>query len=228
MEQRAMDDHRDSFRSLTRRQLLASSAAGAAVCIQRAVGAEQTSIATLASAAPSRVSYSLNMSTIRGQKLSVPDQVELAAKAGYDAIEPWIGDLRQYQQGGASVDDLRKRIADRGLKVPSAIGFAEWIVNDDQRRAAGLEQAKQDMELVRSIGGTHLAAPPAGATRGEANVKLFDAAERYRALLDLGVSMNVIPQLEVWGPSATLSRLGETMLVATESRHPKACVLLDV
>src|SRR5439155_25724958 len=28
--------------------------------------------------------------------------------------------------------------------------------------------------------------------------------------------------------STTLSKLGETMLVATESRHPKACVLLDV
>ena len=223
-----MDGLRGSCRSLTRRQLLASAAAGAAVCTQGAVAAEQAAIATLASAAPARVSYSLNMSTVRGQKLSVPDQVELAAKAGYDAIEPWIGDLRQYQQGGGSLDDLRKRITDRGLKVPSAIGFAEWIVNDDQRRAAGLEQAKKDMELIRSIGGTHIAAPPAGATRSDASVKLFDAAERYRALLDLGVSMNVIPQLEVWGHSATLSRLGETMLVATESRHPKACVLLDV
>src|SRR6185369_15785350 len=54
------------------------------------------------------------------------------------------------------------------------------------------------------------------------------AAERYRALLDLGASLGVIPQLEVWGHSATLGRLGETMLVATESHHPKACVLLDV
>jgi 2-keto-myo-inositol isomerase len=176
---------------------------------------------------PARVQYSLNMSTIRGQKLSVPDQVELAAKAGYGAIEPWIGDLRQYQQGGSNIDDLRKRIADRGLKVPSAIGFAEWIVNDDVKRAAGLETAKKDMELIRSIGGTHIAAPPAGATR-ETNLSLLTAAERYRALLELGTSMEVIPQLEVWGFSTTLSKLGETMFVATESRHPKACVLLDI
>ena len=40
--------------------------------------------------------------------------------------------------------------------------------------------------------------------------------------------MEVIPQLEVWGFSTTLSKLGETMFVATESRHPKACVLLDI
>ena len=40
--------------------------------------------------------------------------------------------------------------------------------------------------------------------------------------------MAVIPQLEVWGFSKTLSKLGETMLVAIESNQPQACVLLDV
>jgi sugar phosphate isomerase/epimerase len=167
------------------------------------------------------------MSTVRGQKLTLPEQVDLAAKAGYDGIEPWINELRQYEQAGGSLSDLRKRIADHGLAVASAIGFAEWIVNDPARRQAGLEQARRDMELVAAIGGTHLAAPPAGATRDTA-VNLFEAAERYRTLLELGVSQGVIPQLEVWGFSATLSRLGETMLVALESKHPRACVLLDV
>jgi sugar phosphate isomerase/epimerase len=222
--------HLKSSFGLTRRQVLAATAGGAAAISQGTFAARPAAAEPSAAGATAlaSVSYSLNMSTVRGQKLSVPDQVELAAKAGYDAIEPWISDVRQYQQGGGSIDDLRKRIVDRGLKVPSGIGFAEWIVNDDQRRAAGLEQAKKDMELVRSIGGTHLAAPPAGATRADANIKLFDAAERYRALLELGVKTGVIPQLEVWGHSATLGRLGETMLVATESQHPKACVLFDV
>src|SRR5688572_21772260 len=108
-----------------------------------------------AGSAAAKVRYSLNMSTVRGQKLAPPDQVDLAAKAGYDAIEPWIGELRQFEQSGGSLQDLGKRIADHGLKVPSAIGFAEWIVNDDARRAAGLEQAKRDIELLKSIGGTH-------------------------------------------------------------------------
>ena len=49
-----------------------------------------------------RCNTRLNMSTIRGQKLSVPDQVELAAKAGYDAIEPWMGELRQYHARAAA------------------------------------------------------------------------------------------------------------------------------
>jgi sugar phosphate isomerase/epimerase len=208
--------------SFSRRGLLAAAAAGTAAAI--------TGTKNIASAAPSsapRIKYCLNMSTLRGQKLSVPDQVDLAAKAGYDAIEPWINELRQYEQSGGSTDDLRKRIADRNLKVVSAIGFAEWIVNDDAKRAAGLETAKKDMDLVRSIGGTHIAAPPAGATK-DTNIDLATAAQRFRALIELGVSMEVLPQLEVWGFSTTLSKLGETMFVATESKHPQACVLLDI
>src|SRR5437773_12379369 len=193
---------------LSRRGVLASAAVAGVALGTKEATAEEGKLP------PRRVQYSLNMSTVRGQKLSLPDQVDLAAKAGYDAVEPWIGELRQYEQGGGNISDLRKRIADRGLKVPSAIGFAEWLVDDEQRRAAGMEQAKKDMELIRSIGGTHIAAPPAGATK-EPSVNLLQAAARYRTLLDLGVGMGVIPQLEVWGFSVTLSKLGETMLVAT-------------
>jgi 2-keto-myo-inositol isomerase len=208
--------------TMNRRRLM-SSATVAGLSMAATTAAAQSK----APPAAQRVQYSLNMSTVRGQKLSMPDQVDLAAKAGYDAIEPWINELRQFQQGGGNLDDLRKRIADHGLQVASAIGFAEWIVNDDQRRAAGMEQAKKDMELIRSIGGTHIAAPPAGATR-DTHVDLLEAAQRFRALVELGVSREVIPQLEVWGFSTTLSKLGETMFVAVESQHPKACVLLDV
>ena len=176
---------------------------------------------------PKSLRYCLNMSTVRGQNLSVPDQVDLAAKAGYDAIEPWMGDLRNFEKGGGSFKDLAKRISDHGLKVASAIGFAEWIVDDDAKRAKGLEQAKSDMDLIRSLGGTHIAAPPAGATK-QTDLNLFKAAERYAALVELGVKMEVLPQLEVWGFSTVLSKLGETMFVAVESKHPAAVILPDV
>lgn len=171
--------------------------------------------------------YCLNTSTVRGQKLGLAALVDLAASAGYDGIEPWIGEIGDYRDAGGSLDDMRKRIADAGLKVESAIGFAEWIVDDPAKRAAGLENAKRDMELVAAIGGSRIAAPPSGAT----NEKMTDyaaMAERYAALCRAGESVGVSPQLEVWGFSATLSRLGETLHVVTESGHPNACVLPDV
>jgi 2-keto-myo-inositol isomerase len=171
--------------------------------------------------------YCLNMSTIRGQKLPLPRQVEVAAQAGYQAIEPWMGELDAFVQGGGKLADLRKQIEDAGLTVESAIGFAQWIVDDDEKRKAGLEQARRDMDTLRQIGGKRIAAPPTGAT-SQTDLNLLKAAERYRALLELGDAMGIIPQVEVWGFSTSLSRLGETMLVALEARHPKACVLPDV
>jgi 2-keto-myo-inositol isomerase len=40
--------------------------------------------------------------------------------------------------------------------------------------------------------------------------------------------MGVVPQVEVWGFSKTLTRLGQAAMVAIESGHPQACVLPDI
>ena len=57
---------------------------------------------------------------------------------------------------------------------------------------------------------------------------MLPIAERYRDLLEIGDGLGVVPQVEVWGGSKTLSRLGEAAQVAIESQHPKACILPDV
>src|SRR5689334_6564872 len=44
--------------------------------------------------------YCLNTSTIRGQKLPLVAELEIAAKVGYQAVEPWISEVEQYQKDG--------------------------------------------------------------------------------------------------------------------------------
>jgi 2-keto-myo-inositol isomerase len=171
--------------------------------------------------------YCLNTSTIRGQKVPLDQEIELASKAGYDAIEPWIREIDDYVKAGGSLKDLAKKIKDSGLTLEDAIGFPEWIVDDDARRAKGLEEAKRSMELVQQLGGNRLAAPPVGATN-VVDLDPMKIADRYKTLLELGDTMGVVPQLEVWGFSKTLYRLSTAALVALESAHPKACVLADV
>ena len=204
----------------TRRAFLATALTSAALPLpaQQTAGGRK-------SAAPFR--YCLNTSTIRGQKLGIVREIEIAAEAGYDGIEPWIGTLQEYVRDGGSPGDLKKKISDLGLTVESAIGFARWIAEDETERTKGLEQARREMELVKSIGGGRIAAPPSGATNGN-RIDLLVAAERYRALLDVGAEVGVVPQLEVWGFSRNLSRLGESTMVAIESGHPDACLLPDV
>jgi 2-keto-myo-inositol isomerase len=171
--------------------------------------------------------YCFNTSTIRGQKLSIVEEIDIAAQAGYQAIEPWIGEIEAYEQKSGSLPDLKKRISDCGLTVESAIGFAEWIVDDDARRTKGLEQARRDMDLVQQIGGKRIAAPAAGAQE-VVTTDYLKVAARYRALLALGDHIGIVPMVEVWGFSKTLTRLGQAVMVAIESGHPQACVLPDV
>lgn len=211
-------DRRDLFRT--------AAAAGCGLLL-----AEPTAIAAPPAAAARPASepfgYCLNTSTIRGQKLSLAEEIDLAAKAGYHAIEPWMNEVHGFVEKGGSLRELRKRIEDAGLTVESAIGFANWIVDDDAARAKGLETARRDMEALRELGGRRIAAPPVGATN-QTDLNLFRAAERYRKLLELGESLDVIPQLELWGFSKSISRLGELAFVATEAGHPRACVLPDI
>lgn len=207
--------------SLNRRDWLAASGG------LLAAGAFAASTSADVRSEKSPFGYCFNTSTIREQKIDLATEVELIAKAGYDGIEPWMREIEQYQKEGGNLRDLREKIEDLGLSVESAIGFAKWISDDDEERKQGLEQAKRDMDLLRQIGGKRIAAPPTGATN-KPGLDLAKAAERYRALLDLGQEMGIVPQLELWGFSPNLSRLGEVAYVTAEAGHPDACLLLDV
>jgi 2-keto-myo-inositol isomerase len=188
----------------------------------------------LAAAAPTRerpstepFGYCFNTSTVMGQKLGMVELIEITARAGYDSMEPWIRDLDQYIKEGGNLKELGKRFQDKNLTVESAIGFSEWIVDDDERRKKGLEDLKRAMDMVAQLGGARIAAPPAGAT-GQDDLPYAKITERYRAILELGDQTGIVPMLEVWGFSKPLRRLGEAMMVAIDTNHPKACVLADM
>ena len=185
--------------------------------------------------------FCLNTSTVRdkdGHSRPITELIDIAAKAGYDAIEPWTQEIDAYLKGGGTLKELRKRIEQAGLRVADVIGFSEWIVEDPARRKKGLEQAKRDMGWAAEIGSPRIAAPPVGATGGTSKrddpkftqpvIDLLDAADRYRALLELGKTMGVMPLAEIWGFSKTLRRLGEALCVAAECGDGRAAILPDV
>ncbi|MEW4531115.1 sugar phosphate isomerase/epimerase family protein [Maioricimonas sp. JC845] len=223
-----MQQHTGSqSRTIGRREWLAG-AAGAVV----AAALGRIAPAADEASAPSRPEdfrFCLNTSCIRGQKRPLADEIALAADVGYDGIEPWIGEIQQHVAAGGSLDDLRRQVADSGLKVESAIGFARWIVDDEAERKKGIDQLKRDMELVRAIGGTRIAAPPVGAHgKDAAELDLSAVADRYEAILELGRETGVTPQLEIWGPSKNLFRLDQAVEVLKRCDDPDACLLPDI
>jgi 2-keto-myo-inositol isomerase len=215
-------------RKLSRRNALARTG----LLVGTAIIAERPGFAAAPSDPPVQAArppfrYCLNTATIRGHKLGVVKEIEVAAQAGYEGIELWMDALGEYVKNGGSLPDLKKRISDSGLTVEGAIGFPEWIVDDEARRAKGMERAKAEMGMVAQIGGLRFAAPPAGAT-DLPKLELMKAAERYRALLEVGEQLGVVPELEVWGFSKNLGHLSECVAVAMETGHRNACVLPDV
>ncbi len=215
---------------LDRRQFATASSvalAAAMVGANNSMAAPSASPSLAHSERPLQVKYCLNTSTIHGEVVPVVEQVAIAKEAGYDAIEFWLRDIDKYLAQGGTLGDLKKRIQDAGLTVESSIAFAPWIVEDEAQHKKALEQARKEMDTIVAIGGKRIAAPPAGATNG-APLNLDIAADRYRALLEVGASAACIPQLEVWGFSKNLSRLSEVLYVAAAAQHPDACVLPDI
>ncbi len=171
-------------------------------------------------------SYCLNTSTIRSDGASVLDMINTAADAGYDGIEPWVKELDAWVAGGGTLKQARERAEERGIGIVNLIGFPEWAVPEDDRRAKGLEEAARCFEMARDLGCKYVAAPPIGIHDRE--VELLPVAERFAALVDLAAESGVKPLLEYWGIARTLGRTGEVLLVAAECGRPGVQMLADV
>lgn len=210
---------------LPRRSILAGAAAGVGAAWFGRWTSPQATAEEEPTDQPFR--FCLNTGTIMGQKLTARQEIQVTAEAGYSGIEPWIRTLRRHVEEGHSLKDLRKEIADLELVVEGAVGFPAWAVDDDARRQQAMEEFRRDMDLVAQIGGKRIAAPPAGINQVP-GMDLRQIAERYHAVLRLGREMGVVPQLEIWGTAQTLGTVGEASLVAIQSDHPDACLLLDV
>src|SRR5438067_2189688 len=94
---------------LSRREWLTGSSAGLAAGVGPGLPREEKD--------SSAFRFALNTATIMGQNLSLPQEVEIAAKAGYDGIEPWLNKVEKFAKDGGNLKDIGKRTRDVGLVV---------------------------------------------------------------------------------------------------------------
>jgi 2-keto-myo-inositol isomerase len=175
----------------------------------------------------SQFKYCLNTSTIRGQKPGLKKSIEIAVEAGYDSLELWVGDVKEYKSQGNSLALLKKYMDDSKITVEDAIGFAPWMVDDEQQRKAGFDQMREEMSLMLELGCKRIAAPAAGVKPGTP-LDLFKVGERYKLLLDLGRQTGVMPQLEFWGASPAFYHFGQALMAAASANDPDVKILPDV
>ena len=171
--------------------------------------------------------FCLNTSTISGQKPGLVQYIEIAAKAGYDGLELWVDDIKNYLKQGNSIESLAKLIKDKGLVIEDAISFTEWMVDNDSRRKAGIAQLEDEMKMMTALGCHRIAAPPAGIEKGEI-IDFQKAGTRYREILALGRRYDVMPLLEFWGASGTVYNLSQALAIAAAANDRDARILPDV
>ncbi|MFD0670863.1 sugar phosphate isomerase/epimerase family protein [Cohnella sp. GCM10027633] len=166
----------------------------------------------------------LNASTLFPFRLTLPEQIRVAAEAGYEGIELWVKDVDAYLGQGGSLAELRRFAGDEGIAFANAISFWKWADTDERERAAGLELAIRESEWLAELGCPSAAAPPYGDTEGSSAERFADCyGELARRIRPLGVD----PLLEFWGRAKALSRLEEAMAVVERSEAADAKLLLD-
>jgi 2-keto-myo-inositol isomerase len=204
---------------MKRRNLLKSIALGATALPMTTVLASSTQ------KKEATIQFSLNTSTLRGQKLDLPQIIEIAAKAGYDGIELWIVEMEAYLKTGKSLASLKKLFSDAKIIPVNAIGFAPWMAQDLAKSKAGFEQMEKEMSMLADIGCPRVAAPAIGATDP---IDLLAAGEQYAKLIALGRKTGVMPQLEFWGSFAPFHHLGQALATAAAANDPDARILPDI
>jgi sugar phosphate isomerase/epimerase len=170
--------------------------------------------------------FSLNTSTISGQKLGVEKYIDIAARAGYDCMELWLPDIKVYLENGGSLKALKKLLNDSKIPVVNAIGFPAWMVDDEEKRNAGFKQMREEMEIMAALGCPRIAAPSAGIGP-TVQLDMFVIGERFAKLIDLGKETGVTPQLEFWGASRFF-HIGQALMASAVANKPGAKILADV
>ena len=120
--------------------------------------------------------YCLNTSTIRPTPLL--EKIRVAGRAGYQAIEPWNDEITDYLDQGGTMADLKKALADAGLKVVSVIALHSWVTTEGAEYAKALDECRRRMDQAIQLGSPYIVASPPQEV-----VDLGRATERFAELM---------------------------------------------
>jgi hypothetical protein len=166
---------------------------------------------------------SLDTATIR--PASLIDKVNIAAEAGYDGLEPWDGELEEFEKNGGNLKELGLKIKKLGLKVPSVIGAWNAIPDTMDLFIKSLPETRRRMRMAHDIGAEHIQTIPDQLSE---NYNQKWVADRYRDIIEIGLKeYNIKPAL-VFVKYFTIKTLGQAVGIAMDANHPIAKVIPDV
>jgi 2-keto-myo-inositol isomerase len=165
--------------------------------------------------------YCLNTSTIRPTPLL--EKIEIAGKAGYNAIEPWNDEITAYLDGGGHISELKRALANANLNVVSMIALHGWITSEGAGHARVLDDCRRRMAQAVELGSPFIVASPPQQV-----VDLNRAVDRFSELLEIGSQLGVIPSMEFLGFVDGIKSVASAWAIASGTGDPRATVVADV
>jgi 2-keto-myo-inositol isomerase len=165
----------------------------------------------------------LDTATIR--PASLQEKVKIAAKAGYDAIEPWDGELEKYEAEGGNLKDLGKQIKDLGMFVPSVIGLWNALPPTKELFEQSLKDTRNRMRMAAAIGAEHIQTIP--NTVGD-NFSQKWVADRFRDIIQMGWNDYKLKAALVFVKYFPVKTMGQAAGIALDANHPNAMIIPDV
>lgn len=166
----------------------------------------------------------LDFATIRPVK-TLKEKVDIAAEAGYDAIEPWDSDLAEFEKSGGNLREMNKYIQDKGLFVPSMIGLWGCLPATEAEFQDSLEATRNRMRMAAEIGCEYVQTIPNKV--GENYDRRF-VADCYRRLIDIGIQEFQVKPALVFVEMFPLKTMGQALEIASDANHPEARIIPDV
>jgi sugar phosphate isomerase/epimerase len=164
--------------------------------------------------------YCLNSSTIR--PTPILEKIEVAGKAGYQAIELWHDDIDAHLARGGTLKEIKKALDDWRLAVPTTIYLKGWFETTGPEHVRELDECKRRMQQAVEVGAIHvIAGPPGGMADHDRG------ARNYRELLEIGLAMGVRPAMEFLGFVDDINTIEDALEVITKAGHPAGTVVLD-
>ncbi len=169
---------------------------------------------------------SLDTSTIRPAG-PIEEKVRIAAEAGYDGIEPWEGELNDYEQNGGDLRELGRKISDLGMSVPNVVALWNAIPPTQQEWEQVQEDHRRRFRQASEVGAKYIQTvltPP----RQWDEYNLYWAADRFRDLLEMGINdYDVIPALNFLQFLPQNQKIGQAAAIALNADHPEAKIIPD-
>ena len=167
--------------------------------------------------------YCLNTSTIRPTPLL--EKIAIAGKAGYQAIEPWNDEITAYLQEGGSIAELKRALADAGLKVVSMIALHSWVTSEGNEHRRVLDDCRRRMAQAVELGSPYIVASPPQEV-----VDVKRASDRFGELLEMGEQVGVVPSMEFLGFVDGVKNVATAWAIAAGTGTPraKATIVADV